>query len=83
MTALMMMNCRFDQLKPACSMRIGSGRFFIFFCLSSSSFRLSSTCSRRTFGVRPGLAAARRAPGSARVTLCWRFSTNRSPDRIG
>jgi hypothetical protein len=79
--ALMMMNWRFDQLNPACEMRIGSGRFFIFFWRSSSSLIDSSTCSRRTLGPRPLVAATR--AGSARVTLCWRCSTRRSPERIG
>ena len=83
MTALTMMNCRFDQASPACEMRSGSGTFFAFFWRSSSSFRLSSTCSRRTFGPARLVAAARAAAGSARVTLCWRSSAWRSPDSSG
>jgi len=81
MTALTMMNWRFDQLRPACAMRIGKGRFFAFFSRSSSSLSVSSTCSRRTFG--PARPAATRAAGSERVMVSWRRSAFRSPDRIG
>ena len=74
------MNWFFDQDRPACVILIGSGRFFGFLDLTSSSFSVSSTCSRRDFCCMRLVA---RAAGSARVALASRCSALRSPDSSG
>ena len=47
---------------------IGSGRLFGFFCRCSSSFSVSSTCSRRDLRLVAARGRAAR-PGSVRATL--------------